>query len=389
MTAGVCLFPFCLMLASSFKMGGHFTLRQYGVLLLQTPGFFTGFWNSVLYTLVILLVNIPLSLLAAYGFSRFHFKGRDLLFWVYIVMMLMPFQATVVPQYITLKALGVINTPWSVVLPNMFATFGTFLMTQYMRGFDPSIYEAAQIDGASNFRIFYQLVLPVCKPVILAMIVLSFVNYWSLVEQPMLFLENASQQPLSVRLNGTTFGDVSFAAGVVFSILPMLLYLYSYNDLQNGIGITASGKRKSDGKILKTKQRNAIKKLSVATVAILVAATFATQKISDIMMPRVSVYTIGRKAPVLRGYATVVPQQCVLPGDPGGQVLTTMPSSFDGATPQAVGIHVTVLAEEGGYCAIAGTIPNNSKLICYTSKPVHNGDLVKIVEEAYDEGETS
>ena len=153
----VCVIPFLLMALESVQSEGNWGLTQY-ILLLQNNRFFHAFWNSVLYTAAILAVNLPLSLLAAYGFSRFVFRGREVLFWIYIVMMLMPFQATVVPQYLTLTLLGIADTPWSVVLPNMFATFGTFLMTQYMRSFDRSLYEAAQLDGMNSFAVFWRCV---------------------------------------------------------------------------------------------------------------------------------------------------------------------------------------------------------------------------------------
>lgn len=379
--AAICVLPFLLMLLGSLKMGGNFTLRQYGMALLQTPQFFTGFWNSVMYTAVILAFNVPLGLLAAYGFSRFKFRGRDLLFWIYIVMMLMPFQATVVPQYLTLKWLNIVNTPWAVVLPNMFATFGTFLMTQYMRGFDKTLYEAAEIDGMSSFKTFTKLVAPICKPIISATAVLSFVNYWSLVEQPSLFLERASQQPLSVRLGGSAFGGVVFAAGVIFSVLPLLLYLYSYEDLQNGISLTANKSAKVDGKSREERRGKTAKKLALVFVVAMIFCTLATQKISDVMLPRVSTYDVSRRPQVLSEYETVVPDACIK----GAQVFMIMESSFDGKSPQAVAMDVEVKAKEGGYSAVSAYLKTDTVLVCHASKPVRNGDLVKIIGEAFDE----
>src|SRR5690606_1142775 len=119
-----------------------------------------GFWNSVIYTFVIIGINIPLSLLAAYGFSRFEFKGKGFLYWLYIVLMLMPFQATMVAQYLTLKALSIIDSPKAVILPNIFSTFGAFLITQYMRGMNKEIYDAGKIDGLSEFKLFLKIVMP-------------------------------------------------------------------------------------------------------------------------------------------------------------------------------------------------------------------------------------
>ena len=116
---GLCLAPLALVLWGSLFYGDRFSLRQYGLMLLQTPQFMRAFWNSVFYTGLILLVNVPLSLLSAYGFSRFRFRGRTPLFWLYIVMILLPFQATVVPQYMVLKGLKLLDTVWAVLLPNL------------------------------------------------------------------------------------------------------------------------------------------------------------------------------------------------------------------------------------------------------------------------------
>ena len=159
----LCLIPFGVTVVGSLRVGGRWSMAQYGQLLLQTPRFFEGFWNSFFYTALILLFNVPLSLAAAYGFSRFRFKGRFPLFWLYILMILLPFQATVVPQYLTLKALGLLGGVGSVIWPNLFATFGTFLMVQYMKNFDRTLYEAAEIDGMGSFSLFVRLVLPVCQ----------------------------------------------------------------------------------------------------------------------------------------------------------------------------------------------------------------------------------
>ncbi len=121
-TAIICILPLFMMILYSLKnsSGGTWSLLQYARVLLQTPDFFQGFWNSVLYTGVTLAFNIPISLLAAYGFSFFKWNGRKTLFWLYIVLMLLPFQATIVAQYIILKQLKLLGRPMAVILPNIF-----------------------------------------------------------------------------------------------------------------------------------------------------------------------------------------------------------------------------------------------------------------------------
>lgn len=383
--SGLCLVPFFLMLLNSIRIDGEWSLRQFGILLFQTPRFFQGFWNSVCYTGLILAFNVPLSLAAAYGFSRFHFRGRKPLFWLYIVIILLPFQATVVPQYLTLKWLGILNTMWAVILPNLFTTFGTFLMVQYMQSFDKTLYEAAEIDGMGTMTVFLQLVLPVCKPVIGAMAIVSFLNYWSLVEQPLMFLEDSNQHPLSVLLNSTNFGEISFAAGVVFSFLPLLLYIYMYEDIQAGMGMTGSVyQERKEIQINHKRKKRALYCLKAFGITMIVL-TLATQKITDIMMPKVSVYTIGRTTSALQGYQNIVPTACVI--KEGGQsfILIVMPASGDKESMQVLKTQIQVKAENEGYCSVSGSVKNGQQVICHSSKPIENGEFVKVIGEAFYE----
>lgn len=387
---GLCLLPLLMTLWGSLAWDGELSLRQYGLILLQTPRFMRGFWNSVCYTGLILLVNVPLSLLTAYGFTRFRFRGRTPLFWLYIVMILLPFQATVAPQYMVLKALGLLDTIWAVVLPNLFATFGAFLMVQYLQNFDQSLYEAAEIDGMGNFRMLIGLVLPVCRPLVSAMAMISFLNYWSLVEQPMMFLKNAAQQPLSVGLNGAIFGQASYGAGVIFSLLPLLIYFYAYEDLQTGMGLS-SGRcaRKPKGTEENGQKRKKAGKRILWFGLFMAACTLLTQKISAFMTPQVSVYSVGRPAPVLDKYPLVTPSACVTQGRDGPQLLKIVPATYDGVSWQTVSVSVEVEQTEGAYCAVTvlGVLEPGSRVVCHSSKPVSEGDLVQVTEEAFYEEE--
>lgn len=242
----LCLLPLVVTVLSSFmsfgEMGGaahlipqDFTLRQFEEILLKTPQYLIWFWNSFKITFLTLIIAIPLSLMAAYGFSKFKFFGRDFLFFIYIIVMLMPFQATLVPQYITLKSLGLLNETSAVVLPNAFSAFGAFLMTQFMRGIDNELIEAAKIDGMNNISVFLRIIVPLSKPAVSALFILLFIEGWSMIEQPMIFLTDASKLPLSLYL-----GNISsnlYAGGAVFLILPLLIYLFGYEDLVEGIGL--------------------------------------------------------------------------------------------------------------------------------------------------------
>lgn len=236
-----CVLPYISALKGSFLSDkeGVFSLIQYGQVLLLNRAFYTWFWNSVLMVGGIVCINLPISLMAGYGFSQYRFRGRELMFFLYILLMLMPFQATIVPQYLTLNKLQLINSPAAVILPNAFSAFGTFLMAQYMKGIDRELLEAGKIDGLSEFSVFLRIAVPVCRPAVAALVIVLVLDHWSMVEQPVVFLHDAVLYPLAVQLSGLSFGSGVLAAGVLFSILPVLIYLYGYNDLVEGISLSS------------------------------------------------------------------------------------------------------------------------------------------------------
>ncbi len=391
----LCLLPMIIMIINSFKgYNGAFSLAQYGKALFQTEDFFRGFWNSVIYTFVIIGINIPLSLLAAYGFSRFEFKGKGFLYWLYIVLMLMPFQATMVAQYLTLKALSIIDSPKAVILPNIFSTFGAFLITQYMRGMNKEIYDAGKIDGLSEFKLFLKIVMPLCGSMISALTVLLFINYWSIVEQPLVFISDQYYMPLSVTLNATgQFREMAFAAGTIFSILPLLLYQFSYEDLIYGISLYSGSKgdegaRVGDGRKRATQKQQAKRGIIIFMVAMLFF-TLATQKISYSMTPEVEV-TKTRKGLITKDpfdenseslgfYNTIVPDSAIYrEGETVIYVITEEKSIRK--RDQLMKINVQIEATNGYETAITGILPYEAEVIKWTTKPLREGMNVRVVE---------
>lgn len=239
LTALCCLAPVIYLLYSSLRGGEGFSLRQYEEILLNTKEFYTWFWNSFGYTLAILLLGIPISILAAYGFSMYRFPGRNGLFFLYIILMLLPFQATAVAQYLTIRALHILDTGWAVILPCGYSAFGTFLLTQFMRGIDPELLEAARIDGAGCLRTLWHLVLPLCRPAVISLFILQLISCWSMVDQPLLFLRSEQLLPLSLKLDSQSFGTAVFAAGVIYAIPPLLAYLACQEALEQGISLSS------------------------------------------------------------------------------------------------------------------------------------------------------
>lgn len=234
-----CLAPGAYLLYSSFRLWGVFSLAQYEEILLYTKAFFAWFWNSVGYTAAILALCVPVGVLAGYGFSQHRFPGRDGLIFLYTLLMLLPFQATVVAQYLTLSALNLLDTPSAIVLPCAFSAFGAFLLTQFMKGLDPEILEAARLDGAGTGKILFRVVCPLCKPAIVSLAVLQLISCWSMVDQPIVFLRSEQLLPLSQKLSGQAFGQSAFAAGILYAVVPMLVYLYCQKALEDGISLSS------------------------------------------------------------------------------------------------------------------------------------------------------
>ena len=233
--AACCLLPVIFLLANSLCVGGTVSLTQYEDILLYQRPFYVWFWNSAAYTASTLAVSLPVSVLAGYGFSQFSFPGRNFLLGFYVLLMLMPFQATVVSQCLTLNALGLLDTPWAVIWPNAFQTFGVFMMTQFMASIDRELLQAARLDGAGHGTLFFRIVLPLCRPAVFSLLLLQFLACWSLIDQPLLFLKNGALYPLALELNSQTFGSSAYAAGAIYAVPPVLAYGLCRKYLTQGV----------------------------------------------------------------------------------------------------------------------------------------------------------
>ncbi len=216
------------------------TLKQYYSVLLKKTQFLFMFWNSVLLTFPIVIGQTLVATLAAYAFAKMKFRGRNVLFFLYIVVMLMPFQVTLVPNYIIAGQLGLLNNPLSIIFPGIFSTFGVFLLKQYIEQIPDSYLEAAKVDGANPFQIFLKIIVPMSRAGIAAMAILVFIDNWNMVEQPLIFLQDATRQPLSLYLAKIVDGEkgLAFAASTLY-MMPMLLnFLYAERYLLEGIRLS-------------------------------------------------------------------------------------------------------------------------------------------------------
>ncbi len=218
-----------------------FSLSQYYNILIEDVSVLRLLLNSAMYTGAILLGQALVIPAMAYALSRFKFPGRDAIFFVVIMLMLLPFQVTMVPNVLTLRALGLLNTAWAVILPTCFAPFYIFLVRQFMVGLPKEIIEAAEVDGAGTFRCFLHVALPVCRPILGAAIALSFADCWNMVEQPLTYLAEQTQlMPLSVMFNQLTENStgVEFAGAALYIVPALLVYLYFQKDILSGIQLT-------------------------------------------------------------------------------------------------------------------------------------------------------
>ena len=218
-----------------------FSLGQYYQILITDNTVLRLFVNSVVYTLFILLGQALIIPAMAFALSKFRFPGRDALFFTIILLMLLPFQVTMVPNVLTLRSLGLLNTVWSVILPMWFAPFYIFLIRQFMVGLPGELIEAASIDGAGTLRAYVGIILPVCRPILGAAAALSFADCWNLVEQPLTYLtQRADLQPLSTMFNQLASENTGFEfAGAALYILPALfVYMFFQSDILSGIQLT-------------------------------------------------------------------------------------------------------------------------------------------------------
>ena len=187
------------------------------------------FKNSILMVIPIILGQLVVASLAAYVFAKINFRGRDTLFMIYLITMIMPFQVTVVPNYIIANHLGLLNTASSIIFPGIFGALGVFVLRQFMINIPNSYIEAAKIDGAGHFIIFFKIILPLIRPAIGVLVVLLFADYWNMIEQPLIFLEDKIKQPLSLYLsqfNKETLGS-SFAASILYTVPLIGIFLYA------------------------------------------------------------------------------------------------------------------------------------------------------------------
>ena len=213
------------------------SFKQYSTVLFKSPDYLLKFWNSVILVVPIVIFQMIVALFAAYGFTRYRGRIREMLFFAYIILMLMPYQVTLVPNYLVSNWLKLLDTNWAIWLPGIFSPFGVFLLTKYMRRIPQGVIEAAKIDGAGEWQIFRYVCVPLCKGAMASVSILVFIDYWNMVEQPLILLTDSDMHPLSVFLSKINSGEIglAFAVATIYMIPTLLVFLYGEEYIVEGI----------------------------------------------------------------------------------------------------------------------------------------------------------
>ncbi len=216
------------------------TFKSYVYLLFYKPKYLILFWNSVKITVSIIVGQAIISFLGAYGFIQSDFKGKQIIFYMYIIVMLLPLQVVLVPNFMIIQKLGLMDSHLAIILSGIFSPFGVFLLTQYMKAIPKEYIEAAYMDGCNEMDILINIFLPITKAGLFALVILAFIEYWNVVEQAIVFLQDIYKQPLSLFLSTISEQQVEsiFAASCFYMIPVIIVFLYGQDYLVEGIELS-------------------------------------------------------------------------------------------------------------------------------------------------------
>ena len=194
----LCIAPHCYVLLCSFWKADGVTFQYYYDVFLRSPQYLFRFWKSLLLSCCIAAGQVVVSVLAGYGFAKCRFKGRRVLLFFLLELMILPLQVTLVPNYIVLDRLNLLNTYYALALPAIFAPLGTFIMIQGFKATPNEILEAAELDGCGLVDLLLRIALPINKSGLVCTMLLSFLDSWNMVEQPVAYLNGIERYPIAV-----------------------------------------------------------------------------------------------------------------------------------------------------------------------------------------------
>lgn len=242
----VSIVPTVAFLARDFGPS-RWTLENYFYVFSAMP-FARYYLNSIIVTFSVLVLQLLISSLAAFAFSRLRFKGRETLFLAYLATLMIPFPVTLIPNFLLIQRLGWYDTYWALIVPSMFSVFSTFLLRQYYRGLPLDYDEAARMDGASSLRIWWQIIMPLSAPVLGTLAIFTFQAVWNDFLWPLVVTRSPEMRTIPIGLNalvGQFSTDWSpLMAGSVLALLPVLIiYLFAQNLFVKGISLSGLGGR--------------------------------------------------------------------------------------------------------------------------------------------------
>lgn len=206
----------------------------------ETYQFGMYYWNSIKVTVISTALQLVVSAMGAYGFTKVNFKGRNALFLLYLATMMIPHQVTIIPQFLVMRELGLYNTHLGIILMLTFSVYGVFLLRQNIMGLPDSLCEAARIEGANHWQIFWRVILPLLKPALATLTILKFVWTWNDYQTPLIMLNSRSLYTIQLGMSifaseSGSFYALTMAAAVSATLPLILLFLVGQKYVIEGI----------------------------------------------------------------------------------------------------------------------------------------------------------
>jgi multiple sugar transport system permease protein len=236
--AAVTLVPLLWMVSASIMPAGHastfpprflpdvVTFEHY-IALFTRLSLARYLFNSAFLSVAVTVIALVVNSMAGYAFAKFRFRGRDGLFKFLLSSMVIPAQVTMLPLFLMLNKMGFINSYMGVIIPGMASVFGIFLIRQFMQTIPDSFIEAARIDGAGDFEIYWKLILPLCKPILITLAIITFMGTWNDFLWPLIVMTDDTMYTLPVAVANLSLEHVQdtelMMAGSVITVAPVLI----------------------------------------------------------------------------------------------------------------------------------------------------------------------
>lgn len=258
----ISVFPFIWTISTSLKSSGQ--IFEWPPKLIPDPvvwgnyaqvfetlPFARFFGNTIFYTVMVVIGQVLFCSLAGYAFARLQFPGRDAIFYLYLGTMMIPGTVTLVPSFILMRWFDWVNTIWAMTIPGMFGSaFGTFLMRQFMLSIPSELDDAATVDGASRWRIYWQVILPLAKPALAVLAVFTITTVWNDFMWPLVMLHDQDLYTLTLGLARFDAGMQSYTfwaglmAAATMTIAPLIvIFVFAQRFFTEGIALTGMGGR--------------------------------------------------------------------------------------------------------------------------------------------------